>query len=284
MANTIDVDLLIDTLSARAVTTLGARLAPLSCFTADFSDGTFVQTKSHQVMVVTSTNATVKNPTSFNAKASVTDNVAVTIDHYTQPFGVSSAELNQKVKLENLADKNLQTLAEAILAVAMTNVSAANFTNASGNIAQASLAAGDIQAAWGKIAATSKKNLLLDGVAFSKFLPTALTSFGFKSGDPAYGFDAVHCMTAWTGAEAGTYGFACSPEAVCQASGIPEIHPAVKALLFESTLVNIPNLGLDVQLNVWGDANARTVWASYDLFYGASFGKQAASGYRIKSS
>ena len=52
----------------------------------------------------------------------------------------------------------------------------------------------------------------------------------------------------------------------------------------DSRVITVPNLGLSVQLNVWGSASSRAVWASYDVMYGAAYGAQgAASGYRIKS-
>lgn len=284
MTNTISATLLIDTLANTAKTTLGARLAPLASFTKDFSQAVYTQTKSVVVPVVTGGSSTLTNPTGFEAGDSTESVVSVTMNHYSQPFHITSAQLNEQIRLEDLAAKNLQVLAEKIMDVAMTPVDATNFTNGSGIIAQASLAVGDLQTGWASIAKSGTKNLLLDGVAFSKFLPTSLTSFGFQNGAPALGFDAVYLHTRWNGAVAGTYGFICGPDAIAQASGIPDIHPAVKSLMLESQIVKIDSLGLSVQINIWGSASSRAVWASYDLFYGAAYGADgAASGYRLKS-
>lgn len=284
MSNTIAAALLIDTLSSRATSTLGAALAPLKAFTKDFSEAKYVQGKSVQVSVTSAGSSTLTNPASFEAGNSTKVAVAVTMNHYSQPFHVTSAQFNSQTRLEDLIDKNLQALGETIMSVALTPFSAANFTNCSSATAQASLAATDIQTAWASVATSPRKSLLLDAVAFSKFLPTSLTSFGFTNGAPAFGFDACYLNTAWTGAVAGTYGLAVGQDAVFQASGIPDIHPAVAKLLMESGTVTIPQLGLSVQMNVWGSLAAREVWASFDLFYGAKFGGDATTGYRIKSS
>jgi hypothetical protein len=283
MANTIDADLLIDTLADRVITTLGPKLAPLNAFTRDFSKKTYCQTKSVQVQVTTGGSTTQTNPTSFESGDSTTDNVAVTMNHYSNSFHVTSAQLNEQITLESLADRNLQNLANKIVDVAMTPIDATNFANASGNIAQTAIVAGDLQAGWGSIGTSDVKNILLDAVAYSKFLPTSTTSLSLANG--AYGFDGFYLNTRWTGAVAGTYGFVCGPDAIAQASGIPDIAPAVQKMLFGSKVVTVPGLGISVQLNVWGSTSSRAVWASYDVMYGAAFGKQgAATGYRIKSS
>lgn len=283
MANTIDADLLIDTLSKRVVTTLGPALAPLKAFTSDFSTDLYTQTKAVQVTVVTGGSTTQTNPSNFETSGdSTTDNVAVTMNHYSNSFHITSAQLNQQFRIEQLADKNLQALANKIVDVAMTPIDATNFTNESAATAQASITTAILQTAWGTIADSPVKNVLLDGVAFAKFLPTSHDSF--KPGAGAYGFDGFFLNTRWTGAVAGTYGFVCGPDAIAQASGIPAVSPAVQKLLMGSQIVSIPNLGLSVQLNVWGSVGTRTVWASYDVMYGAAYGKQGAkSGYRIKS-
>ena len=283
MANTIDADLLIDTLANQVVTTLGPALAPLSAFTSDFSTDSYCQTKSVQVSVVTGGGTTQTNPTSFESGDSTTDNVAVVMNHYSNAFHLTSAQFNQKFRIEQLAAKNLQNLANKIIDVAMTPIDATNFANGSSAIAQASLAVADLQAGWASIGTSPIKNVLLDAAAYSKFLPTTTQSLSLAT-NGAYGFNNFLLNTRWTGAVSGTYGFVCGPDAIAQASGIPDIHPAVQKMLMDSRVVTIPSLGLSVQLNVWGSASSRAVWASYDVMYGAAYGKQgAASGYRIKS-
>lgn len=282
MANTIDADLLIDTLASQVVTTLGPALAPLSAFTSDFSQDTYSQTKSVQVTVVTGGGTTQTNPTSFESGDSTTDNVAVVMNHYSNSFHLTSAQVNQKFRIEQLAARNLQNLANKIIDVAMTPIDATNFANASANTAQASITTAMLQAGWASIGTSPIKNVLLDSVAYSKFLETATTSLSLGKG--AYGFTNFLLNTRWDGAVAGTYGFICGPDAVAQASGIPDIHPAVQKMLMDSRVITVPNLGISVQLNVWGSVTSRAVWASYDVMYGAAYGKQgAAAGYRIKS-
>ena len=282
MANTIDADLLIDTLAAQVITTLGPALAPLSAFTSDFSQDTYSQTKAVQVTVVTGGGTTQTNPTSFESGDTTTSNVAVVMNHYSNAFHLSSAQVNQKFRIEQLAAKNLQNLANKIVDVAMTPIDATNFANGSGVIAQAALVASDLQAGWASIGTSPIKNVLLDSAAYSKFLPTTTQSLDLSKG--AYGFNGFYLNTRWTGAVSGTYGFVCGPDAIAQASGIPDIHPAVQKMLMDSRVIQIPSVGISVQMNVWGSVSSRAVWASYDVMYGAAYGGQgAAAGYRIKS-
>lgn len=283
MANTIDTDLLIDTLAAQVITTLGPALAPLAAFTSDFSQDTYTQTKAVQVTVVTGGSTTQTNPSSFESGDSNTSNVAVTMNHYSNSFHLTSAQINQQFRIEQLAAKNLQNLANKIVDVAMTPIDATNFANGSSAIAQASLAVADLQAGWASIGTSPVKNVLLDAAAYAKFLPTSTQSLSLAT-NGAYGFNGFYLNTRWTGAVSGTYGFVCGPDAIAQASGIPDIHPAVAKMLMDSRVITVPNLGISVQLNVWGSASSRAVWASYDVMYGAAYGGQgAASGYRIKS-
>lgn len=276
MANTIDADLLIDTLSQKAITTLGERFAPLNAFTKDFSTDELIQTKSVQVPVVTGGSTTLTNPASFEAGDSTTSNVAVTVNHYSQPFHITSKEYNQRMRIELLAEKNLQALANKIVDVAMTPITTSNFSTTAIDVAQGSLAVANLKTAWANIAHVDTKNILLDGVAFSQFLPSDLNSF--KPGSGAYGFDGFYLNTRWDGAGSTIYGFACGPEAVAQAAGIPLQAPGVAEEMVAQSIVGIPGIGISVQMNVWVSKASRALWASYDLMYGAAFGGQATSG------
>lgn len=281
MANTFDATLVTDTLAERVKTKLSNVLVSLRAFSRDYSTKVYNQGQSHIVSMTTAGSATLTNPTNFEQGNSTKVPVPITINHYSQPFHVTSAELNSRHKLEDLADRNLQTLGDTILGVAFAPITAANFTSGSGIIAQTALAVSDLQAGWAAIAKSPEKHCILDGVAFSKFLPTSKDSF--TPGAGAYGFHGFHLNTNWTGAEAGVYGFIAGPDSICMASGIPDIAPAVQKLLMESRLVTIEGLGLTVQLNVWGSLTSRAMWASYDLFFGAAFGKDTDAGYRIRS-
>lgn len=276
MANTIDADLLIDTLSNRVITTLGEVLAPLSAFARDFSTDELVQAKAVQVPVVTGGSTVLTNPTSFEAGDSTTSNVAVTVNHYSQPFHITSQQYNQRFRIEMLADKNLQVLANKIKDVAFTPITTTNFSTTAIDVAQGSLAVANLKTAWANIAHCSQKNIMLDSTAFAQFLPSDLNSF--KPGSGAYGFDGFHLNTRWNGAGATIYGFACGPEAIAMAAGIPMQAPGVAEEMLGQSVVSIPGLGLSVQMNLWVSKASRALWASYDVMFGAAFGGQATAG------
>lgn len=269
MANTIDADLLIDTLSQKAVTYLGAKLAPLRAFSRDFSRDFVPQGKSLQIMSVTATSATLKNPTAFNSGDTTTSNIPVVVDTYSQPFHVTSAQLNQKMRLENFAEGQLKTLALTLSRVWTALILSGTFTGTATAVAQASFAAANAKELLGKVMKCSGKSLVLDGVAFAQLAPSEKNAFDLGA-TGAYGFDGIFCQTDWTGATAKTFGFAAGPEALGVYAAIPLMDPAVARMLDGQKTVEIPGLGLSVQVNSWVDINTRARWASYDIAFGAA--------------
>lgn len=280
MSNTIDADLILDTLSDRVITTFGNRMAPVSAFASDFSTDELIQTKDVQVTVVTGGSTGQKNATNFESGDSTTDNVAVTVDHYSQSFHVTSKEVNQRMRLEKLADKNLQTFADDLLDVTFTPVTTTNF-GAGITAVQTAIDTDDLKAGWAAVAKGSARHVILDSVAYSQFLPSSKDSL--VPGTGAYGFNGFHLNTRWDGAGTNIYGMACSPEAIAIAAGIPVQAPGVAEEMVDQRLVEIPDLGLTVQVNLWVSKASRTLWASYDSMYGASYGKQAGAAEVFKS-
>lgn len=281
MANLIDADLLLDQLSNRVITTLGDKLAPLSAFARDFTpDELPAQTKRVQVPLITAADSVQTDPTDFETGDTNTSNVGVLISHYSKSFHLTSKELNQKMQIEMLVDKNLQVFANKIIDIALAPVTNANFSTQNIIVAQASIAAANLQTVWAGIAKNDSKTVLLDATAYSKLLPTTMESIDVRTRG-AFGFDSFHLNTRWTGAGANVYGFAAGPGAIAMAAGIP-IQPVGIAGL-SSRSVTIPGLGLTVQLNTWGSAKTRVQWASFDVMFGASYGGDSNAGFIIRS-
>lgn len=276
MANTIDADLLIDTLSNQAINFLGDRLASLRAFSRDFSTDELVQSKSVQVPKITAGSSTLTNPSSFEAGDSTTSNVAVLVSHYSQPFHITSLQYNQRLRLEMLAKANLMTLANSISDVWTALVLDANITPANTTVAQASFAAANAKSLWGAIGKTSEKHLLLDAIAYAQLAPSDKNGFQLSE-TGAYGFDGIHLQTRWTGATANTYGIACGPEFLAVAAGIPLQGPGVAQEMVAQRVVTIESLGLSVQVNAWVSRASRTLWGSYDLMFGAAVAESNAA-------
>lgn len=276
MANTIDSDLLIDTLSNQAATYLGDVLAPLSAFSTDFSTDELVQTKSVQVPLVTGGSTTLTNPTNFESGDSATSNIPVTVNHYSQAFHVTSAQYNQRIRIEMLARANLQSLGTKIASVISALVLAANFTGTAETVAQASFAAANAKSLWGKLGKNRRKVLLLDSVAYAQLAPTDKNAFDLGQ-KGAYGFDGIFQHTYWTGATANTYGLAAGQDAFAIAAGIPAQVPGLSGEMIAQKAMQIEGLGLPIQMNVWVSRASRQLWCSYDLMFGAAAGLSDAA-------
>jgi hypothetical protein len=273
MANAFDSALVADTISSMALTVLANRLAPLSVFTTDFSDEVRIPGTSLQVPIVSATGATEVNPTNFEPGSSTTvGKTTVTFDHLFQPFGLSAADQQNGHRLENLIRINLDALADKIFSVALTPVTTVNFGVAT-IVTPASITPGSgyLATLWAAVSKSTRKGLVVTGDIYSKLMPTATTSLPLAAG--AYGFDnGVHYATSFSGAVSGLDGFACSPEAVVVAGGVPLIDPSIREKFAISESVTIPGLGISVQYNVWGSTSNRAVNASLELTFGSAAG------------
>jgi hypothetical protein len=285
MANSLSSSLVLDTLAEATMTTLGNRLAPLRAFSTDFSTDPMNQNAFVQVRKANAAGAVQTNPTNFETGDTNVTNVAVQVKHYSKSYNLSSQELNQGFRLEQLAAINAQIIANKIIDIALAPITATNFpTNVT--IAQASFSAANTKTLWAAVAKSSMRHLILDGTAFAQLLPATSDNFALANGSGyragAYGFDAIILNTRWDGAGTNIYGFAVGPEAVAAASGLPMIDPGVASMLAGSRVITLPDLGLSVQLNTWGSLSSRSAWASVDVMFGAALGDNTA-GAHVKS-
>ena len=281
MANPINSALLLDVLSERAETVLPNVLAPLRAFSKDFSTDELIQGKAVQVPLASAGSTTLTNPTDFEAGDGTLGVIGVTCNHYSQPFHISAQQHNQKLRLESLALVNLNALAQKITDVITALITAANYTGTAETIASASFAAANAKSLWGKLTKSREKYLLLDPVAYAQLLPVDRNSFDIAT-QGAYGFKGVFAQNTWTGAIANCNGFACSPEAMAIAAGLPQQVPGLAQALVDQRVVQLEALGLAVQMNVWVSTKTRALWASYDVMFGAAVG-QATAGIIVKS-
>lgn len=279
MANTLSSSVVLDALSEQVITTLGNRLAPLRAFSRDFSAEPMNQGANVQVKKYTTGSAIQTDPTNFETGDTTATNVNVLLKHYSKSFHLTSSEINKSWKLMNAVDINAQIVANKIIDVALAPVTATNFaTNVT--IAQASFSATNVKTLWASVAKSPLRHLILDATAYSQLLPSDKNSFIPGSG--AYGYDGIFLNTRWDGAGTNIYGFACGPEAVAVASGIPKMDESIASLLAGQRVVELPDLGLSVQINVWGSLASRSAWASMDVMFGAALGDNTA-GAHVKS-
>jgi hypothetical protein len=281
MANSLSSSLVLDTLAEATLTTLGNRLAPLRAFSTDFTTDMMNQNAMVQVRKANAAGSVQTNPTNFETGDTNVTNVAVQVKHYSKSYNLSSQELNQGFRLEQLAAINAQVLANKIIDIALAPITATNFPS-NVTVAQASFSATNAKTLWGAVAKSPMRHLILDGTAFAQLLPTDTLGFGIQNSSyrpGSYGFDAVILNTRWDGAGTNIYGFAVGPEAVAAAAGLPMVDPGVASLLAGSRTITLPDLGLSVQLNTWGSLSSRSAWASLDVMFGAALGDNTAGAH-----
>jgi hypothetical protein len=275
MANTFAADLVVDSLRDAAITTLSSRLAPLNAFSRDFSADQLRPRAVVQVPIVSAGASVQTNATNFESGDTTLTNAAVSVSQYTASFALSNTEINQGFRIEQLATKNLRQLANKIIDVALAPVTTANFGSAVVDVDTAGdVTAASLKTLWGALKDGTERNLVVDGSIYAQFLPTALDSFTLASGGRntgIYGYDGFYYNNRWDGAGANIKGFAASPEAIALASGVPVSSPVSDDLIAQENVM-IDDLGLMVQMSMWSSRASRSLWASYDIMFGAAKG------------
>ena len=290
MANNLTSNLILDTIGKRSLTYLGNILAPFSAFSTDFSTESYTQGQNVRIPVAT-VGATVQtNPTNWESGDSNISNVNVLVSQYSVSFQLTPRELNNGFRLDQLVDINLQNFGNKLIDVAFTPFTTTNFSNIT--VAQSSLVGANLATAWAAIAKVPTKNLILDGTAYSKLLPTSLTTeIGPRPG--LAGFDGIFLNTRWTGAGTNIYGFAGGAGAVAMVSGLPETNSDGMDGLEQSVVsIQLGGRGLNqgpsgpvlpVLTSTWLSMATRTRWVSFDVMLGASATGDTAAGYVFKS-
>ncbi|MEO0797431.1 MAG: hypothetical protein AAFX93_19945 [Verrucomicrobiota bacterium] len=283
MANTLSADLIADIVADKGLTVLNNRLATLRGLTMDFSADPAVRTADGtlqpiRVAIATGTGSVQVNPSSFETGDTTVGSVLIQPEHISKSFHLTSVELQQSQKFERQMVINLDTFANAIHDRVFANLTAANFGAAAHTGAQSAFGTSEIQDLWAAIEDTDQKFLYLDGVAFSKLLPTNTDSFQVSAGRfaGAYGFDEIIHTSRWSAAETNAYGFACSPQAIAAVGRRPDMHESVSSDMTSQQVIELPDLGLSVEFNQWVSRATRARWASFDLCFGSAYGAVGA--------
>jgi hypothetical protein len=279
MANTFDSALVTDVLRDTAITVLQSRLAPLNAFSQDFSADSIAPRRTVQVPIATAGGTTQTNASNFESGDSTLDNVAVTVNQYTNSFALTNTEINQGFRIENIAKINLHQLANKIIDIAFAPITTTNYGAAVVDVnTAADFGVAQLRSLWGALKDGDVRNVILDGDIYAQFLPSNLEAFQVASGGKnvgMYGFDLFTFNNRWSGAGATIKGFACSPQAIAVASGLPVSSPVDSSMISQENIV-IPDLGLTVQMNMWTSPSTRALWASYDVMFGAAKGDGSA--------
>jgi hypothetical protein len=281
MANTYDSDLLADRISERTITVLQNKLASLALYANDFGVAPMSPLSTVQVRTATVGGAGQTNPTNFESGDTTFVGNPVTVNHKSKSFHVTSAEINSGHKLEQSLDISLAVFADMIQAVINPLLVSGNFGTAFTGVAS-TFDGDDAKDIWATIEKSPIKNLILAGAYYAKLMPSTKDNFD-PSNRGVFGFDAIAHNSNWANGQANLVGFACNPQAINVASGIPIIGAGAQSLLFDSKEILIPNLGLTVQWNHWGSTTTRADWMSFDVMFGAGVGDTSAGKLMVSA-
>lgn len=280
MANTFDSSLVIDRLVAGAVTKLQNKLAQFSAYSRDYGVDPLKPLSNVLVKLASTTQATLTDPTDFFVGGSKLDPISVTVHHKVQPMTLTFAEVNQGFKLDDIAAAEAAKFADSLNDVVMALITEANFGNAAVTSSAAAFGDEELRTLYGALKKSDIKNVMLESDYYARFLRTDALSLGAAPG--RVGFTGFYENTKWDAAGASVVGFACNPQAIAIATGMPIIAPPVRALMTEVREVVIPGINLPVTFTLGANLQNRSIFASMETMIGAAVGDSTA-GKIVKS-
>jgi hypothetical protein len=280
LPNAIDATLINSVLAQAVITKTQNKLAFLGAMTTDFSQEVRDQrSRVLHVPIATATSAVQTNPTDFESGDTTLTDAVVTMAHLSKSFYLTSADIGSGSKLENLARINMATLANAIEAAVFVKLTEAAYATATvTGLAAGTITAANLKSLWGALPG-DEKNLLIRDTEIASLLPSDLNGYDITRSQSGFGFDGIY-RTGNGFASAGTklVAAAINRNAIAVASALPEYSPAVADLL-DSTVIELPELGLSVQSSIWASSKTRNTWASFDVLFGAAVGDITAAKF-----
>jgi hypothetical protein len=237
--------------------------------------------------MVNATDFTGQSNDSGNAGDSTLTGPTIAVNQYSQPLHLTNAQLNSGIRMADLIEAKLGSLLSKIVQVVTAPITVANFsTFAPLVVSSAAFGFSDLSTLQGQLQKSRIKNCILSGTYLSKvsntpgFFQTTGTIDGLSDAWRAFGWDLIGLNTEWQGADPFVQGFACNPQAIGVIAGLP-LNAAENNVIQTGTAV-LPGLDVAIQTNLWMDANARTMRATYDLMLGAAL-VDGSAGIIIKS-
>src|SRR6266705_3502355 len=170
MSNTYASELTTQHLLDGVVTVLQNNFAPLRAFSRTWEPDPVKPRATCQAKLVTSVPNTQVNATNFEPGDSVIDHIPVTVDQLTQSFGISNADLQGGLTLEDLVFANAKKLCEKVIDTALAPATTANFGAAVVTRSAAAFSSSDLATLWGALKKSNEKNLVLDGEYMARII------------------------------------------------------------------------------------------------------------------
>ncbi|MGA3266207.1 MAG: hypothetical protein ABSE16_05220 [Verrucomicrobiota bacterium] len=223
-------------------------------------------------------------PTTFEpATGSTVGAITIVPQWFNQPMRVSANDLNSGLRLDDLREKNLAMFADAVTVAATAPITAANFSAQTPLIQTfGGFGFSDLATLQGQLQKSPIKNAILNGNYLARilnqpgFFQKTGTDMEDAGGYQAFGWNGIYEASNWTGAGNNVNGFACNPQAIVRATGLPLNPTNIPGGTLNSTMLDLPALGIAVQFNLWFSLSTRTLFASWDLIAGFAAGDTTA--------
>ena len=283
MPDNIASVLTTDFLMKGVIIPLQSRLAPLNAFTKQFEPDPVKPLATVQIKVAGAASDTQVDPTNFAGGDSTLNAASVIMHQLSHPWHLTNQQFNSGIELKDLFEINVQKFARTILDTVMAPVTTPNFPGSPFVMSAAAFGISDLDNLWAAIAKSPIKNLILSGNYFIRIAnkPGFYQPTGTESGAgwKPFGWDFIGQNDEWSGAEPNTWGFACNPQALGVVLGLPLQMDMPNVI---TTVLPLPGVKAKALLNVWMDANARTVYCTLDVMLGTTL-LDGTAGVLVKS-
>jgi hypothetical protein len=261
-----------------AVTQAWPQCAAIPMFSRAVSpDPTKPLATGEQIFNVTETAGAdvLTNPTSWQTGDSQLDAVSISVSQYSVPFHVRNLDLNDGIRLNDLAQAKMASLGSKLMQTLNTNVTAANFSTLTPVIrSSANFGWSDMAVAGTAIKKARRKRIMLDGSYLEQILesplfqhPPVIPGAAWENIGP---WDYVALNTEWSTAGSNIFGLACDSTALAVIAGLPLTDFSQTPGILSVSSGTLPGVNVPIAAYAWFDLGSRTYWASYDIMFGAA--------------
>lgn len=282
MANNFDTSLVNATLAQKAITGLAGKIAYAPLFSTDFSDELRDQRSLTINVPVVVSGSTVETGTisDYETSSTTMSSCLVTMQEVNTSFELSPTDLNNGLRLTQLADRNLADFQAKIESLIFAQVTEANFGTVSSTLSgvtSGALSVDNIHDLWGQLPGNAaSKILIVKSGEMVKLLPSDLNSFDVTKQRSGYGFGAVESTdSGFASAGSKIIAFAAQPSALALASALPA-YTNMLGDVVDMQVITLADLGISIVASVWISAKTRKVYGSYSTLFGAKAADKTA--------
>jgi len=259
MSNSISVSL--ENLLKKSIPVQSPALPKVQSYCTILDLGNVSVTAKANLPVVTSVQAVIENPTSFEASGDTIGLAQVSPVHLSAQFGFDNPTQVKGLDLTLLLSSHLTNLQLAIQSKIFALLTASNYGTAV-TVSSASYAEASMQSLLNAV--PGRTAIALDTAWFSKTKRDWLPFGGVEN-------TLTECSD-FTGAESNVHGFVARPEAIGLCIGYPVGAPAGEVA---QSKILLP-IGVEVQFSRWFSRGGRAFRGSLDIVLAPQVGKSAA--------